>query len=211
MSDNASTTDVTALGQPDDDFDVEAHGMREMAIGLSAATVVAGSAGAAAACMDFGGEPEPQRLPLAAPSAPSVNDHRLAQPADLVDRAVDRAGVSVVDVQRAAGGSATLLVGVGKPGSHQSSYAMGQVDRTTDEALRTARELRDSTLKTATDVAASTAATAQATAHDTADRAAEVAREAWKTLNPRASVSRHGSGATVQVSAAGKSVTIDAS
>jgi hypothetical protein len=52
MTDIANEQQLAAQGEELDDFDVEGHGLKEIALGLSAATIVAGGAGATALALD---------------------------------------------------------------------------------------------------------------------------------------------------------------
>lgn len=52
MTEIVNEEQLTTQGEELDDFDVEGHGLKEIALGLSAATIVAGGAGAAALAMD---------------------------------------------------------------------------------------------------------------------------------------------------------------
>lgn len=52
MSEISNEDQLTAQGEELDDFDVEGHGLKEIALGLSAASIVAGGVGATALALD---------------------------------------------------------------------------------------------------------------------------------------------------------------
>lgn len=191
-----------------DDLDVEGHGMKEVALGLSAASLVTAGGGVALAS----GE-----APAGGTGARGVAAQQLAEGArgDLrgdvatakrvADRAVQR-GTGVVTpigtqaqgalahVVTYAGSTAGTMSGAVSATAHTVvSDPMGSTDAAVDRAMRDARVLRDSTIGTAGSAAAggvklvgATATGAQATAQAAAGQLAERAGEAAESTAERA-------------------------
>lgn len=243
MSEIDST--APAQGAELDDFDVEGHGLKEIALGLSAATIVAGGAGATALAMDnpVPGTTSGAHAVIAGASADVESRRVWAQ--GMTDRMTDRAVGYVTetlrDVQQASDELTTMVTTTTSPvledvdatakdaadlAQEAADDPIGTTDRIVDEAIVAARDARDQAVLTAKDAVATadktaaaavktaeqTAADALVTAQQKADEATTLAGSTvvtvQQTVDPKADVETGEGGTTVQVGAAGVTVTV---
>ena len=170
MSEIANEEQLATQGEELDDFDVEGHGLKEVALGLSAATIVAGGAGAAALAMDNplpGTTSGAQRVVAGAQH--DVENRRLWAErvgADALRTAGDTAG----DVTRGADRTVTWA---GSTATRTTAPVVAQVDAAAAAAL----DLADRTVADATGLATETAADPIGTTDRIVDETMVVARD----------------------------------
>lgn len=234
MSEITNEQQLTAQGEELDDFDVEGHGLKEIALGLSAATIVAGGAGATALAMD---NPLPGTTSGARTTVTGVQDDVRDQRAwaervatGALDRTGEQVGSTVREADRLTTWAGTTVTTTTTPVIEDANQAVaettdlaeqavadpvGSTDRAVDNAMKAARDTRDGAVVTAKDTAtrtertvATTVTTAGETAADAAELATSTAGEVHETVDPQASVQMDEEGATVQAGAAGKTVTV---
>jgi hypothetical protein len=225
--------DPTSTAQPEelDDFDVEGHGLRELALGsLSAATIVAGTAGVAMS-MD---NPLPGTTGGAQAAVAGVQadvDHRAAWAQGVTYDAVDRVDDTAVATLETAGELAAAVQADVRAATDPAieiavqvaQDPIGTTDRTVDRAIHTTRDARDEALATAdrtvadaTRLAAATVTAAQETADDgvntadaTAAQALTAVGDAYNRVDPKAEINTD-DGISAQIHVAGKTVTVSA-
>jgi len=221
----------TTDAQPEelDDFDVEGHGLREVALTLGAATVVASGASAALA------------LDNPAPNTTRGADAAIAGiQRDVTDRAtwadgvaggVVRDAVTQIDgAARLAGTTADSAVTALRPIGDQAtgvvtqattlagdvaSDPVGSSDRLVDGAVSDVRATRDGAVSTVNQEVSNATTLAFGVVSDT-DRAVSgtvsgvdrTAAEALRTVSPTAEVEHGDEGTTVKAGAAGKTATV---
>lgn len=221
-----------AQGEELDDFDVEGHLIKEVAL---VAGILAGGAGAALA-VDNPAPGTTNGVRAVVSGAYDDTKNRLTWSQEVTSTAVkaasttlgdahefaDRTGATVinaagetlapvVDDAGVAVGQATQLAG------EAAEDPIGTTDREVDSAIKTVRDTRDDAIaaaKDAADTADRAAAAAITAAGETADDAVVIAQSTadgvYSTADPRAEGSVGPDGATVTVGAAGKSVTVQA-
>ena len=237
MTDMTSSTNEQA--QELDDLDVEGHGLKEVALGLSAATIVAGGAGAASLALD---NPLPGTTSGISTAVAGVHgdvDDTLTRTQGVASGAVTTAGTAIDDVERLADRTGSFAISTTTPVADRAisvatgavgdvtdlagdvvSDPIGTTDRAVDAALMTARDTRDdavdtagTTASTAVRIADRTTTTATGTATDAAGDAASLATstatEVHSTLDPSVGIQQDDGGTSVSVGAAGTTVTVD--
>ena len=234
MTDMTSSTNEQA--QELDDLDVEGHGLKEVALGLSAATIVAGGAGAASLALD---NPLPGTTSGISTAVAGVHgdiDDTLTRTQGVSSQTLVTAGAAVDDVQRLADRTGSFAISTTTPVADRAisvatgavgdvtdlagdvvSDPIGTTDRVVDAAITTARDTRDNALKTvsstattAVDTADRAAATATETAGEATSLATSTATQVHTTLDPSVGIQQNEAGGTsVSVEAAGTTVTVD--
>lgn len=115
MSNISDLTTTAPQGEELDDFAAENHGLKEIALGLSAASIVAGGAGAMSLTLD---NPLPGATAGVQPavSGAQAEAQRTADGVQgVTDRALDRAGSEVHDLQSLADRSVTFVATTAVP------------------------------------------------------------------------------------------------
>jgi hypothetical protein len=205
MSEISNGNTVSAQGEELDDFDVEGHGLKEIALGLSAASIVASGAGAAALAMDNPAPGTTSGAQTVVAGVQSDLDERRGWAVGVGDRAVDFAGSTTQDVQRTTDRTVTVVTTTVTPVTDLANAAVsdvsaiagdavadasdlanrtvanpiGTADRAVDSTMVVARETRDNALITATDAvskADKAAADAVTLVGETADSGVRTAR-----------------------------------
>jgi hypothetical protein len=206
-----------------DDFDVEGHGLKEVALGLSAAGIVAGGAGAASLALDNPLPGTTAGVQAAVAGVHSDVDERLTWTQGAAAGAFATAGAAATDVQQLADRTGTFAVSTATTTAQPvvdiatgavtaatdlagaaAADPIGTSDRLVDETLQTVRDTRGEAIATATDAVErveQTASTAVTTVGQTADAAVAA-------VDPQVGVESEEGETTVSVSAAGKSVTV---
>ena len=133
-----------AQGEELDDFDVEGHGLKEVALGLSAATVMAGGVGAAAMALDNPLPGTTAGVQAVASGAYSDAEHRLTWAQGVTTGAVNQAGAAVDDVQQLADETAL----------YATTTAVEAADETVAFATTTVQPVKDQVDATAAEATA---------------------------------------------------------
>ncbi|MFN2625934.1 MAG: hypothetical protein ABR520_07615, partial [Mycobacteriales bacterium] len=229
MSDNEDLTRTESSAVADeaaDVDDVEGHGLKEVAAGLSAAAVVAG--GTAALMHDSAStdslragpnitQPEPSRMGdrLAEAGLPATNAASTSSASATDTTLAGQAPSETIDATRAARtGSGTDADLGAAPGTRRSTVGqtMDTADRMADATLETARNVRDRAVEdvsrtvdasgTVSDTRATadrTVAGAKQTVQDTANRAGEKVASTLKVIGDTAAAATGTTTTNVQV------------
>lgn len=206
MSEISNESTAAAQGAELDDFDVEGHGLKEIALGLSAATIVAGGAGATALAMD---NPAPGTTrgvhELVRGASGDVRD-RAQWATGMAERTNERATTYVADtlrgVQQLTDEVTTIVTTTTSPvltevdakvadatllAQQAAEDPIGTSDRKLDEAMTLYRDTRDQAVITAKDgvatldkAAAEGVKTAEQTAKDGVKTAEQTANDGVK-------------------------------
>jgi len=216
---NEQTTDA----QPEelDDFDVEGHGLREVALTLGAATVVA--SGASALALDNPAPNTTRGADAAIAGIQSDVTDRVAWADGVAGGVVRDAGTQIDGAARLAGTTADSAVTAVRPIGDQAtavvtdattlagevaSDPVGSSDRLVDRAVSDVRETRDGALRTADQEVSNATTLASGVVSGAVSDVDRTAADALRTLNPTAEVEQGDDGTTVKAGAAGKTVTV---
>lgn len=161
-----------------DDLDVEGHGMKEVALGLSAATIVAsGAAAALAVDSPIGGTTSGARgVVAAADRAASGAQDDVQSALTFTTGTVDAtAGRSIAAVTPVGNLAVDVAVDAVDATMRVASDPIGSTDRLTDAAISDARNLRDAAVQATDDAAANATTSAHRTAQETTTAAGSTA------------------------------------
>lgn len=245
MSEIGNEDQLTAQGQELDDFDVEGHGLKEVAIGLSAASVVATGIGATALALDnpIPGTTAGIQATVAGVQKDVDNQRAYAErlAGGVVEQAGETAGGALRDVDRLSAWADRTVATTTNPMTQrvdaeltaatelaQQTVAdtselagralqdpIGTTDRVLDTAVSAAREIRDDALNTTRDAVATAERTVDAGVTTAEQATADVAETALSTVgdvqelvDPRAGATMDEESVTVQVGAAGTTITV---